>query len=109
MELTEHNDRYGWLSPDGKFIEGVWGSHTTMACRIIEDNAWSGEFAAHSCMNERDFLCDKGYCLIHDPSCHDARATHIRPLTDMQREFLYGYFIDRGLQEKAEKYLTEEF
>ncbi|MBE6005511.1 MAG: hypothetical protein E7232_15860 [Lachnospiraceae bacterium] len=99
----------GWISPDGTFTPYEWGEHTEGAVEIINKNGWYHEFCERYCANERDFLCDKGYCLLHDPGKNNISATHIRPLTTRQRDFLYGYFIDLGDHKKANQMLLHEF
>ena len=101
--------KLGWLSPDGTLIEADWGSHTTVAETIISLRGWDHEFASLLYANQRDFLCDKGYCLLHDPGRNDIQATHIRPLTKFQRNFLFDYFEELGDKRKAKHYLLEEF
>lgn len=101
--------KLGWLTPDGRLIEADWGSHTTVAETIIDQAGWNHEFASLLCTNQRDFLCGKGYCLLHDPGKNDIQATHLRPLTKYQREYLFDYFEDLGDKKKARHYLVDEF
>ena len=55
-----------------------------------------------------DFLTeDKGWVLLHNPGKGIAKVTKsdTKPLTKAQREFLFGYYIDRGLNQMAAEYL----
>ncbi len=100
--------RLGWLSPDGQFSPSDWGTHTSEALRILEDRGWGRDFYSRSAINARDYLAQRGFCLIHDPGRFRPVATHIVPLTKRQREFLYAYFMDIGDRERAEKYMEIE-
>lgn len=111
MRESGHNnagESYGWLFPDGSFRESDWGTHGEEAEKIIIERGWSSEYYA-GVSNARDFLCSRGFCLIHNPGRWDIRITHILPLTERQRDFLYAFFMDLGEKEKAEQYLREEF
>lgn len=107
--MQTEKKRYGWLSPDGSFRESEWGTHTTDAFAIIREKLWDQEFAACRYMNARDFLCLKGYCLLHDPSRHNIQASHTKPLTKRQRQFLCDFFLSLGDSKKAYHYMEEEF
>ena len=48
----------------------------------------------------------KGYLLLHTPSKKQLMVTHLCPLSQKQKEFLYGYFYDLGRKTEAEKYLN---
>lgn len=66
----------------------------------------TGEFVTNG-----DFLTgEKGWALLHNPGMGVAFVTSSpeRQLTRAQREFLYGYYADRGLFDKAEQYLDGE-
>lgn len=107
--MKDAREVLGWISPDGTFTPYDWGEHTTGAIEIIQSKGWYHEFCERSCSNERDFLCDKGYCLLHNPGRKDISATHMRPLTRRQRDFLYDYFIQLGDHRKANHMLVKEF
>ena len=57
-----------------------------------------------------DFLAEvKGYCLIHNPAgVGGYLVTQVKPLTKQQREFLYGYFMDKGDRYMAEQYWNDQ-
>lgn len=111
MEKVHHGTaKYGWLYPDGRFRESAWGTHSAEAGEIIRETGCGREFYGCVCMNEGDFLCARGYCLIHNPGLGDRVAvTHTRPLTRKQREFLCNYFLKLGDVKDAEKFLEMEF
>ena len=106
---------YGWLSPAGDFIESPFGSHEESAEGICVSNGWCEEFFSWRDKKEgdlclfRDFLAeDKGYCLIHNPAgVGGYLVTQVKPLTKQQREFLYGYFMDKGDRFMAEQYWND--
>lgn len=112
------DDNYGWLEPNGTFHPVEWGEHQGWAHNkvlelgwIEEDTetwvdkkgntrcVWSGE--------EGDILVDRGWVLLHSPGMGVAKATKsdTKPLTKAQREFLFGYYTDRGLNQMAAEYL----
>lgn len=114
-ETEEKPDKdFGWVSPSGEFIESPWGEHEESAGNIVDIKGFEKEYRQWRKDGElylmRDFLIkEKGYCLIHNPSGDGGYiVTHIKPLTKKQREFLYGYFIDKGDRFKAELYLEED-
>lgn len=107
---------YGWVSPGGDFTESPFGSHEESAEEISRKRGWEEDYSnwrhdqrAETLSLYRDFLIyEKGYCLIHNPTGAGGYiVTNVRPLTKKQREFLYGYFIDKGDRFKAEQYLGE--
>ena len=109
-DIPMENGRYGWLYPDGRFRESDWGTHAEEAQEIIREAGCGQEFARSTTLNEGDFLCFRGFCLIHNPGRGShVTVTHVRPLTRKQREFLCTYFLNRGEKRLAERYLEEEY
>ncbi len=110
-------DNYGWLSPSGEFFSVKWGDHQTWAHEkalelglIGRDEtrvnsrgetrcAWTGK--------EGDILVDHGWVLLHNPSMGIAiaHASPTKRLTSAQKEFLFGYYTDRGQNAIAAGYL----
>ena len=88
-------ERLGWLSPLGDFYETDWGKHGEEAECILQKIG----------LNAGDYLSGRGYLLLHNPSRKKLMITHLCPLSDKQRDFLYGYFYDLGEKAEAEKYL----
>lgn len=100
---------YGYLSPDGNFIEGDWGDHEALAWEIIKENNWSDSFEEENKKEEINYaklflINKKGYCLIHDPYNVDYMVVNKDPLTEKQTEFLYNYFMDMGNVSAASEY-----
>ena len=108
---------YGWLSPTGEFTEGDWGTHENTAKDIINKKCLDTDYyewvnneneTGNKRVLYRDFLIyEKGYALIHNPSLiGNYKVTYAKNLTNKQKDFLYGYFVDMGDIFKAEIYLT---
>jgi hypothetical protein len=93
----EYKERYGWLSPRGKFYETGWSEHDNFAYNYICDNYGEEEASKHL-RNLRDFLIDKGWALLHNPCKEEAFVTtgKTKNLTKAQKEFLFDYFIMRS-------------
>lgn len=109
-QIPHSGETYGWLYPDGRFRESGWGTHSEAARKIIYESGCGSEYSCNGCMNEGDFLCLHGFCLVHNPGRgKNIAVTHIRPLTRKQREFLCDYFLRRGEARKAEEYLDEVY
>ena len=105
-EKPKTEEKYGWLSPTGKFIEGDWGEHSAMAYKIQKDYKYtSKEYNEPSDM----LVYEKNWALIHNPSQHDIpRVTcNLERLNKKKKEFLYNYYSDLGYQEIANKYLED--
>ena len=101
---------YGFLSPNGDFTPGEWGTHEELAFNIVDKLGLEDERCEKHIHLCRDFLInEKGYVLIHDPSNQGYIVTHgDKPLTKKQKDFLYGYFLDMGDKFNAEKYFEED-
>ena len=111
----EHRDNYGWLEPNGTFHPVELAEHQGWAHRYITESRpdWAEDFRSWSKTvpfdGAGDFLASKGWVLLHNPGMGVAFITPeegVR-LTKAQREFLFGYYTDRGLHDKARKYLEE--
>ena len=103
---SKTEEKYGWLSPTGKFIEGDWGEHSAMAYKIQKDYKYtSEEYDEPSDM----LVYEKNWALIHNPSHYDIPQVtcNSERLTKKQKEFLYNYYSDLGYQEIADKYLED--
>lgn len=105
---------FGWLSPDGFFIESEWGTHTESANNIIKEKGFKAEFRSwfkdepDYSLLAGDFLTQqKGYCLIHSPANVGYIVTHFKPLTKKQKDFLFGYFAEMGNFGRASMYVEE--
>ncbi len=112
---NEHEDNYGWLEPNGEFHPVEFAEHQGWAGQYIQENrpdleaefrAWAKDVPFNSA---GDFLVSKGWALLHNPGMGVAFVTPeegVR-LTKAQREFLFGYYTDRGRHDMAKKYLEE--
>lgn len=98
---------YGFISPTGDFSIEEWGKHENLAHRIIKEKNWENEWDIHE--TGVDFLIyKKHYVLIHAPNGVDIEVTYNGTrLTKKQREFLYDYFINRGMGLRASLYMED--
>ena len=115
----EHEDNYGWLAPNGTFYPVEWGEHQGWAHTKVaelgligDDDTWvdrNGEKHFVWTGEEGDILVDRGWVLLHNPAMGVALVTanDARPLTKAQKEFLYGYYMDRGLAGRACEYMED--
>ena len=89
----------GWLSPNGKFFEVSWGNHEKWAIEYISKHFPDNKLYT----GYGDFLTNKGWILLHDPSRSGVRIScdcYKKP-TKKQKEFLYDYFIAVGMAAQA--------
>ena len=112
MKSDSEND-YGWLSPTGEFFPEDFGGHQKWAYQYIK-KTWPDEFNGQrgtfgGIINAGDYLVEKGWVLLHNPSLGVAFVTQseTKPLTKAQREFLCDYYMQRGQYEKARAFLEE--
>lgn len=112
-------DDYGWLSPTGVFTPVDWGDHQEWAREYMKSHP--AEMGIETgpgldlrreinlITNPGDRLTDHGWILLHSPHQGIASPTMQpgRRATKAQREFLYGYYIDRDLPDKAAQWLED--
>lgn len=106
---------WGWLSPNGEFIEGDFGNHEEIASEIISNKKWENEYRDWQHNNTqklslcRDFLISvKGYVLVHNPFAFgNTMFTYKKALTKIQREFIYDYLIKEGRTAEANALYSE--
>lgn len=112
----KHDDNYGWLEPNGTFHPVEFAEHQGWAHRYITEERpdWAEDFQSWSKTvlfdGAGDFLASKGWVLLHNPGMGVAFITPeegVR-LTKAQKEFLFGYFTDRGKDDLARKYLEDD-
>lgn len=103
---------YGWLSPTGIFYPADFGDHESVAYDIIEKKGYSKEFLEWKKLRTeyglaRDFLnIVKKYILIDDPmGLGNYFVTGVDRITKKQKSFLFDYFQDMGMHNRAEQYL----
>lgn len=108
IEKEGHTDNYGWLDPAGNFYPVEFAEHQSWAWKKAKELGIvkRGELNTG---RSGDLLIERGWALLHNPGMGVAFVTEneTKPLTKAQREFLYGYYTDRGLWKQAEKYIKE--
>lgn len=107
------DDDYGWLEPDGTYHPVPWGEHSEWARNYADthypfrENAsmyWcdiNGERRHVVC---GDFLIYVlGWCLLDSPYQGTATPKYdtTRGLSKKQKEFLFDYYIERNMHDKA--------
>lgn len=107
---------YGWLFPDGTFHHVEWGEHQGWAYTWLIHN--DPEFKRQQREGERtpihlagDYLNEHHRAvLLHNPSMGVADVTNPsgRALTKAQREFLFQYYADMGLDKRASAFYDDE-
>ena len=112
-------DNYGWLSPSGEYFPVDWGNHQAWAHKKVlelgligNDEARVNSRGETRCAwtgDEGDILVDHGWVLLHNPSMGIAiaHASPTKRLTSAQKEFLFGYYTDRGQNAIAAGYLDD--
>ena len=101
MDVKEHTTAdYGWLEPDGTFHGVEWGEHQCWADRYVEEN-FPEQY--EEILEAGDWLVDRGWVLLHNPSQGVAFATGslVRDMTKAQKEFLYDYYTERDCKREA--------
>ena len=115
LEEEEHSTGdYGWLEPDGTFHEVDWGNHQIFAEKYIRENMteddWiaagvhlPGQFKSDNLHSFGDYLVERGWVLLHNPSQGIAIPTKnaVKRYTKAQKEFLYDYYMERGKETEA--------
>lgn len=111
---------YGWLEPNGTFHEVEWAKHQEWAEQYIRKNMteeeWllagvhlEGQVKTASYNSFGDYLVDRGWVLLHNPSQGLAQTTKnpIKRYTKAQQEFLYDYYQERNLDKEANEVYEE--
>lgn len=89
----EEDEDYGWLSPTGVFHPVPWGEHNNWAYEYLKTHFGYEDICT---TKETDILCEKGWCLLHNPALGIAQPTTLKPLTEKQKDFLYEYYDKRN-------------
>ena len=103
----ETDDDYGWLEPNGTFHPVEFGEHESWAtdhvAEFYGDEHEEKQQEARKYISDGDFLTDRGWVLLHNPSQGIAIPTTSpgKRYTKAQKEFLYQYFIDRNCEKEA--------
>ena len=122
IDEEEHStEDYGWLEPDGTFHEVEWAEHQNFAEEFIREHMteeeWiadgihqPGQFMSDSIHTFGDYLIERGWVLLHNPSQGIAFPTKKpeKRYTKAQKEFLYDYYMERGREKEANEIWTEE-
>lgn len=118
----EHStEDFGWLEPDGTFHEVEWAKHQNFAEKFIKENMteedWiaagihqPGQFMSDRLHTFGDYLIERGWVLLHNPSQGIAFPTKKpeKRYTKAQKEFLYDYYMERGREKEANEIWAEE-
>lgn len=107
---------YGWLFPDGTFYPVEWGEHQGWAYKWLMNH--DPEFRHKERYGDRtpihlagDYLNERHRAvLLHNPSMGVADVTNPsgRPLTRAQREFLFNYYANMDLDERASAFYADD-
>lgn len=105
---------YGWLSPDGEFFPVDFAEHGKWAQEWLDDNMPFKDHPEIYYMTDDNgtrhhitcgdvLIYSLGWVLLNSPYRGKAKATHDpkRDYTKAQKDFLYGYYIERGRMEEA--------
>ena len=119
-EKEHSTEDYGWLEPDGTFHEVEWAEHQNFAEEFIRehmtDEDWiaagihqPGQFMSDSLYTFGDYLIERGWVLLHNPSQGIAFPTKKpeKRYTKAQKEFLYDYYMERGREIEANEIWEE--
>lgn len=107
IEATKYNDNYGWLDPKGNFYPVPWSDHTEWAAQYLTEH-YDVTPDDEEYMQPVDALVRKGWVLLHNPTKGLPRITNLgNNLTKQQRDFLYGFFIDRNMTKEANDVMSE--
>jgi len=105
-----NQDDYGWVSPKGEFFAVPFAHHQEWAREYViehfssEDRkAFYDKHTGVSWDRWGDFLCARGWVLLHNTQHGAAQMTRFeeRPLTKAQKEFLFDYFMLRNRAKDA--------
>ena len=118
MDEVEHaTEDYGWLEPDGTFHEVDWAKHEKFASEYLRELYDRGTFTEEEWMEigdsiskSGDYLVDRGWVLLHNPSQGIAFPTRKETgrYTKAQKEFLYDYYMERNCEKEANAVYQEE-
>lgn len=112
---------YGWIEPDGTFHEVEYAHHEEFAEKYIRENMsheeWiiagthvKGNFNSNQLfITFSDYLVEKGWVLLDSPhgGIAEPMKNPAKPYTKRQRDFLYGYYIDRKQTERANRIMQD--
>lgn len=105
----EEVEDYGWLEPDGTWHPVPWGDHAKWANEWLMENRPMEDYKGIYRKGQKPIsggdvlVMSLGWILMDSPHHGLARPTIAddRVMTKAQRDFLYGYYIDRGRHDEA--------
>lgn len=113
-EKEHTTEDYGWLEPNGTFHAVEWCEHQEWAQKYIKENMteeqwleagihYPDQFRSASYNTFGDWLVERGWVLLHNPSQGIAFPTKnpAKEYTKAQKEFLYDYYMERGCEKEA--------
>lgn len=112
---------YGWLQPDGTYHEVDWCGHAKWAQEYLEEHYpyrehhdlyWKvdAQGERHHYVNSDCLVYCLGWVLLDNPMQGIATPKYdpARGMTKAQKEFLFDYYIDRGMNDRASKIYKED-
>jgi hypothetical protein len=116
-DTTKHTyEDYGWLEPDGTYHEVDWGCHSDWAKEYLDEHYpytenkelyWAEDKNGDKThfLNGDVLVYRLGWVLLDSPAQGIATPKYdsSRNMTKAQKEFLYDYYIERGLNTQANK------
>ena len=109
----EAENDYGWLEPDGTFHPAPFAEHLTWAQKRVMEmrRGASEETRRHiDAVSADDYLQHLGWARIHNPyqGLANVGMDPSKSLTDRQCAFLFDYYVKRGHEAIAGKYLIPD-
>ena len=104
MIFTDDMCEYGFIAPNGNYIQVPWGEHTEWAFEYLDLNNIYNDFYHSEYDYPVDYLVyEKGFILIDSPAYGTPSVTisKEKPITNAQRETLYDYYMWLGQLDKA--------
>lgn len=103
----EHIDmtKLGWLDLEGKYYPVINNEHQRWAYDYLKNHMSVEEFNKNRLdqTNSGDYLVEKGWVLLHSPVTGNIvyEYNQLKGLTNAQQNFLYSYFVDNNMVQKA--------
>lgn len=121
-DVVEHTyEDYGWLEPDGTYHEVEWAHHAEWAMEYAEEHYPFKEYAhmywkedaqgeRHHYINGDFLVYVLGWVLLDSPGQGIATPKYdpAKGMTKAQKEFLFDYYIERGMNDRASALYNDE-
>ena len=109
-EEKHTTEDYGWLEPNGTFHAVEWGRHEGWASDYMREHMSEEEWLNDMTSRAGDYLTDRGWVLLHNPSQGIAIPTKnpLKSYTKAQKEFLYDYYMERDCEKEANAIWKED-